>query len=196
MSNHTSRIVADMAMSVDGYISDADGSSEALFGFYFGGDVEVETATPGMPFKAPAPSAQVLRDGMSSVGALVYGRRSSDLAKAWGGRHPMGVPVFVVTHRPQPAEGDVTFVTEGVERAVELAVEAAAGRTVGIASPSITRQCLDLGLLDAIHVNLVPVLLGGGTPWFAELETWPVRLEDPEIVASSGVTHLAYRVAR
>jgi dihydrofolate reductase len=199
-TTHTAQVVADMSMSLDGYIADSNHGVDQLFGWFFGGDVEVPTATPGLSFQAPAPSATVLRAAFENVGALVSGRRNFELAQGWGGLHPMGVPVFVVTHeapagRPHDG-GGVVFVTDGVESAVAQAKAAAGDKVVGIATPSITQQCLDAGLLDAIHVNLVPVLLGGGVPFFANLAGSPVQLEDPEIVESAGVTHLTYRVKR
>jgi dihydrofolate reductase len=83
-----------------------------------------------------------------------------------------------------------------VARAVEQARAAAGDGDVAVASPDLTRQCLDLGLLDAIAVDLVPVLLGGGKPFFAGLANTPVRLTDPTVVQGSGVTHLRYEVRR
>jgi hypothetical protein len=69
-------------------------------------------------------------------------------------------------------------------------------RPLAVASPKIAQQCLDAGLLDEIQVDLVPVLLGKGIPFFENLATSPVELEDPEVVEGTGVTHLAYRVRR
>ena len=193
-----SQVIADMAMSLDGYIADPQDGVDHLFGWYFGGDVEVPTATPGVAFRTSESSAEVLRDALQSVGALISGRRNFDLAGGWGGNHPMGVPVFVLTHEP-PADwssdgSSIRFVTDGIESAVAQAKAAAGDKIVGVATPSVTRQCLDAGLLDAIHVNVVPVLLGAGVPFFADLAKAPVALEDPEIVASAGVTHMTYRV--
>jgi dihydrofolate reductase len=114
-----SQVIADMSMSLDGFIADRDDSVEQLFGWFFGGDVEVPTATPGASFRTPAPSAEVMRDALQNVGALVSGRRNFDLVAGWGGAHPMGVPVYVVTHQAPdgwPADGPMRFVTDGVER--------------------------------------------------------------------------------
>jgi len=66
-------------------------------------------------------------------------------------------------------------------------------RTVAVASADIAQQCLNLGLLDAITVELVPVLLGSGTPFFANLQQ-PVALGTPSVIEGHGVTHLRYRV--
>ena len=95
----------------------------------------------------------------------------------------MGVPVFVLTHEPpadwRPDGSSITFVTDGIESAVAQAKAAAGDKVVGVATPSVSRQCLDAGLLDAIHVNVVPVLLGAGVPFFSDLAHAPVELEDP-----------------
>lgn len=156
------------------------------------------TATPGVSFRTSAASAEVLRDALRNVGALISGRRNFDGASGWGGAHPMGVPVFVVTHTvPEGWEQDgegITFVTDGVASAIAKAKAAAGDKVVGVATPSITQQCLDAGLLDAIHVSLIPVLLGAGVPFFANLASAPVELEGPEVIEGTGVTHLTYRV--
>lgn len=87
------------------------------------------------------------------------------------GQHPVGAPVYVVTHAaPEDwahPEAPFTFVTDGVESAVRQAAVTAGDKIVAIASASIAQQCLVAGLLDVIHLSLVPVLLGEGIrqPW-------------------------------
>jgi dihydrofolate reductase len=195
------KLIADMAMSIDGFVADPNDDASELFGWYFGGDVEVPTPKPGFSFMAPEPSARVLRDGISGIGAILGGRRYFDLAEGWGGYHPMGVPTFIVTHNvpdgwPRP-DSNVRFVTDGLDSAVAQA-KAAAGpdKFVAVATPNVVRQLLDAGELDELHVNLVPVVLGAGVPFFAGLAKTPVRLDDPDVVESSGVTHLSYRVRK
>jgi dihydrofolate reductase len=194
-------LIADMAMSLDGFVADTSDDASNLFGWYFGGDVEVPTPKPGFAFRAPEPSARVLREGISKVGALIGGRRYFDLADGWGGNHPMGVPTFIVTHSvpdgwPRP-DSNIRFVTDGLDSAVEQATRAAGDdKFVGVATPSIVQQLLDNARLDSIHVNLVPVLLGAGVPFFANLAHTPVRLSDPVVVESQGVTHLTYTVLK
>jgi dihydrofolate reductase len=107
--------------------------------------------------------------------------------------------VVVLTHSvPEgwPREGaPFTFVTEGIERAIETAKGLAGDLGVGVNGGTIARQCLDAGLLDEILVDLVPVLLGGGTPFFEQLKEAPVELEGPvSVVEGVDVTHLRYRV--
>jgi dihydrofolate reductase len=87
-----------------------------------------------------------------------------------------------------------TFVTDGIESAVAQAKALAGEKDVAVATPTITQQCLNAGLLDAISVDLVPVLLGEGIPFFATLRNAPVMLEDPVVTEGTRVTHLYYRV--
>jgi dihydrofolate reductase len=151
----------------------------------------------GREFHTSSASAQYLRDALATLGALVSGRTLFDLAHGWSGRHPAGAPVVVVTHEP-PADwaypdAPFTFVTDGVAAAIAQAKAIAAGKNVAVASADIARQCVELGLLDVIAVDLVPVLLGAGKPWFGGLGD-VAELADPDIIAGQGVTHLIYRV--
>ena len=194
-------VIADMSMSLDGFIADKDDRIDRLVGWFFSGDAEVPTPSPGISFRLSEPSAELMREMLASVGALVGGRRYFDAANGWGGAHPMGVPTFIVTHRPPPedwpADNDaIRFVHDGVESAIAQAQEVAGDKIVGLATPTITRAALAAGLLDGISVNLVPVLLGEGIPWFAGINGAPVELEGPSLVVGNGVTHLRYRVVK
>ncbi|HMG31906.1 MAG TPA: dihydrofolate reductase family protein [Jiangellaceae bacterium] len=96
--------------------------------------------------------------------------------------HPLGVPVFVVTHEPPtdwPHTDTFTFV-DSIESAVELAQQAAGEKNVVVASSKTAQQCLDAGLLDAIHVDLVPTLLGDGVRWFEKPRQGSGPAEQPE----------------
>jgi dihydrofolate reductase len=191
-------VIADMSMSLDGFVADSDDGTDLVFGWFFGGDTPVPTANPHVTFQVSEASARELREGLANVGALISGRRTFDLAGGWGGAHPMGVPVVVVTHDAPDGYEDAPFhfVSDGIESAVAKAKEIAGDKIVGVASPDITRQCLDAGLLDGIRVSLVPVLLGSGVPWFANLADAPLQLEGPTVTEGDGVTHLNYRVKR
>jgi dihydrofolate reductase len=142
----------------------------------------------------------MLREAHSRMGAMVTGRRTFDIANGWGGSPPLGVPVFVVTHTvPQEwaYEGSsFTFVTDGVESAVEQARAVAGDKDVAVGSASIAQQCIRAGLLDEIHVDLVPVLLGDGVRLFDHLGPGPIELERARVVEAPGVTHLTFRVVR
>jgi dihydrofolate reductase len=194
------KVTTGASMSLDGYISGpAETGFEHLFKWYGSGEVEVPTAQPDMTLRMSAASAEHFRGMVDDTGALVVGRKLFDATGAWGGRHPMDRPVVVVTHSvpagwPRP-DAPFSFVTDGIDRAIERAKALAGDRNVGVNGGTIASQCLNAGLLDEIWVDLVPVLLGDGTPFFDQLKAAPVELEGPiSVVQGTGVTHLRYRV--
>jgi dihydrofolate reductase len=195
-----SKVYTGASMSLDGYIAGPGESGfEHLFQWYGNGDVEVPTTHPDMTFRLTPASAEHFRSYLDSTGALVVGRRLFDSTGAWGGNHPMGLPVVVVTHSvPEgwPREdAPFTFVTDGIESAIETAKGLAGEKVVGVNGGMIASQCLNAGLLDEVWVELVPVLLGAGTPFFDQLTSAPVELEGPvTVVEGNRVTHLRYRV--
>ncbi len=193
-------VIAALSMSLDGFIADPADQVGPLFDWYANGEVAVPTANPQLTFRTSQASAQYLREAIEQAGAVVTGRRLFDVAGGWSGTHPWGVPVFVVTHSvPQgwPREdAPFRFVTDGVERAVAQAKATAGARWVEVGGPNIAQQCLDLGLLDEVRVDLVPVLLGEGIRFFDNLSNTPVALEGPSVIKGTSVTHLIYRVQR
>jgi dihydrofolate reductase len=196
------------SMSLDGFIAGPNDGPEApmgdggerLLAWYSGGDTEYRLPGTEMVFKVSPQSAELLRQTRRTTGALVTGRRTFDLTDGWGGRHPLDVPVFVVTHTvPQEwvYEGSpFTFVTDGLESALEQAKAVAGEKDVGLVGASIVQQCIRAGLLDEIHVDLVPVLLGDGVRLFDHLGTEPVELESTRVIEGAGVTHLTFRVVK
>jgi dihydrofolate reductase len=134
------------------------------------------------------------------MGAFVTGRRTFDISNGWGGSPPLGVPTFVVTHTVPEEwvyEGSpFTFVTDGVEVAVEKARAVAGDKDVAVGAASIVQQCIRAGLLDEIHVDLVPILLGGGVRLFEHLGGEPIELENSRVIEGDGVTHLTFRVVK
>jgi dihydrofolate reductase len=193
-------VIANMSMSLDGFIEDQRGGVAEVFAWTTSGSTASTMPGDDREFRTSAASADYLRRGVTGTGALVCGRRLFDLTRGWGGRHPVGCPVFVVTHRAPTdwahPEAPFTFVTDGVASAIRQARAVAGDRTVAVASADIAAQALDLGLLDAVAVDLVPVLLGSGKPFFAGLRSAPVVLDTPTVVEGQGVTHLHYRVRR
>lgn len=197
------KVTTGATMSLDGYIAGpGDSGFDLLFQWYGNGDVEIPSASPNVPpIRMSAASAALIKKEWGDIGALVVGRHLYDLTNAWGGRHPMDVPTVVVTHkrpddRPEDDENFV-FVTDGIEAAVAKAKKLAGDRNVGVNGGQMARQCLEAGLLDEVGVELVPVVLGSGTPLFAQLGTTPVQFEGPvTVVEGTGVTHLRYRVRR
>ena len=113
----------------------------------------------------------------------------------------MDIPVFVLTHTvPQEEwvyEGSpFTFVTDGLESAVEQAKVVAGEKDVGVVGASLVQQCIRAGLLDEIHVDLAPVLLGDGVRLFDHLGTEPIDLESTRVIEGAGVTHLTFRIVK
>jgi dihydrofolate reductase len=134
------------------------------------------------------------------MGAFVTGRKTFDITDGWGGSPPLGVPTFVVTHsvpRDWVYEGSpFTFITDGVESAVEQARAVAGDKDVAVGAASIAQQRIRAGLLDDIHVDLVPVLLGDGVRLFDHLGTGPIELERTRVIEAPDVTHLTFRVVK
>lgn len=190
-----SKTIADMSMSLDGRIATPDDDISRLAGWFFAGDTQV---APGMPFRTSAASADLLRKAIGGVGAIVGGRRYFDLAGGWGGQHPTGVPVFILTHRPPadwPADSTISFVTDGLASALAQARAVARGKDIAIATPSVVRQCLEVGVLDELQINLAPIVLGDGPLFFQDI-AHQVELDGPRVVEGTGVVHLRYRVRR
>jgi dihydrofolate reductase len=203
-----SKVIVELSMSLDGFIAGPnDGidkplgdGGERLFKWYYSGDTDFPLPGTDMVFKISRASAEFLRESWSTVGAVVTGRRTFDIAGAWGGKPPFGVPHFVVTHiiaQEWGKEGSpFTFVTDGIESAVEKAKKAADDKNVDVTGANIAQQCIKAGLLDEIQIDLVPVLLGGGVRLFDHLGPEPIELERTRVVEAPGVTHLRFRVVK
>jgi dihydrofolate reductase len=120
----------------------------------------------------------------------------------WGDEPPFHMPVFIVTHHPREPvvkEGGTTytFVTDGIESALEQAREAAGGKDVALAGgANVAQQYLTAGLIDELQLHVVPVLLGAGARLFDNLEGAEIGLECMRAVVAPGVTHLKYRVGK
>jgi dihydrofolate reductase len=201
------KVVFNMTMSLDGFVAGPNDSPEnglgdggdALFNWYFSGDTEVPISDGNMVLKISPQSAELLRESLGAFGAGVWGRRTFDIARGWGG-HPPRKPAFIVTHRiPQEwvKEGSpFTFVTDGVESAIRQAKKAAGDKDVVVCTASILQQCLKAGLMDEIYVDVAPLLLGNGVRLFEHLGAEPMKLESIRAIQAPGVTHLGFRVVR
>jgi dihydrofolate reductase len=193
---------AGFSMSLDGFIAGPNDDVERLFGWMFMGETEVKLSTGerDIDLKVSAESAEFFEHPAHSIGAIVSGRRMFDVAGAWGGKHPLDVPIVVLTHTiPQEwaKEGSpFTFVTEGLAQAIAKAQQIAGEKSVGVGGADITRQCLKAGLLDEIQIDLVPVLLGSGVRLFEQLGIEPIELECTKVVEAPGVTHLSFRIIK
>jgi dihydrofolate reductase len=192
------KVVSHMTMSLDGFIADPDDGVAELFGWYDAGPVTVPSADERWSFRVDEGSAQMLRQVLATTGALVCGRRLFDQTNGWGDSHPVGAPVVVVTHHPPPDAGKWQTIAfaDSVDSGIAAARQIALDKDVTIASASIAAQALDLGLVDEVHISLVPVLMGKGIPYFANLARAPHRFDDPVIIPGHRVTHLRYAVRR
>ena len=196
------QVIASATTSLDGFIARQDHGIDELFGWYDAGDVVVENHGDLPPFRLTAESAAYWLAWRESLGALVVGRELFDLTDGWGGAHPLGVPFVLLTHRPVRSSAalgspDLVVMHEGVGEAVAAAQELAGDKVVGVAAGTIASQVHAAGLLDAVNVDLVPVFLGSGRPYFTAQAGGPVPLGDPTaVVPSRGVTHLSFPVRR
>jgi dihydrofolate reductase len=191
------KVVFDISMSLDGFMTAAGQRADEPMGE--GGQRLVEWA-----FGADERDRAVLTDGVASVGAVIAGNRTYATSLPWWGADgPTGsarLPVFVLCRKaPEevPEGGVYTFVTEGIERALEQARDAAGDKGVTVMGGAETgQQYLRAGLVDELSIHLVPVLLGAGTRMFEDLGEQHIQLENGGSVQTSSATHLRFPVAR
>ncbi|TYL50923.1 dihydrofolate reductase family protein [Agromyces mariniharenae] len=176
------RVIVHATVTLDGFMADADGGIDWMFDVPAAPEDEV-----------------VVRRVMDEIGAVVGGANRTQTIE--DGEVPYGgmlkVPVFLMTrsaHEPVERDGiTYTFVVDDIEQAVESAKAAAGDKWVSLLGGSISRQCLERGLVDELHLDIVPILLGGGISLFAGLGQ-RIDLERLETSAFAGETHLRYRV--
>lgn len=176
------KVIIHATVTLDGFMADAEGGVDWMFGF---------------------PSADedgALVNGiMDEIGAIIGGANETRTIEH--GEIPYGgmvkVPVYLMTHEAhEPIEKDditYSFVVDDIAEAVEAAKAAAGDRYVSLLGGSISRQCLELGLVDEIQLHVVPLLLGDGVSLFGGLGE-RIRLERMETAAYASETHMRYRV--
>jgi dihydrofolate reductase len=176
-------VIIHATMTLDGFLAEPDG------------DVGWMSEFPGAP-----EDEEVVMRVVAQIGAVVGGANKTltieDGEIPYGGM--LQVPVYLMSHVPHDSiERDgvtYTFVVDDIAEAVETAKQAAGDKWVSLLGGKISRQCLRLGLVDEIHLDVVPVLLGEGIPLFAGLGK-RVDLERLETSAFASETHLRFRVA-
>jgi dihydrofolate reductase len=206
------RIISDISMSLDGFVAGPNPTLEEPLGergellheWVFA--LESWRKPHGLPGGERGADDEVVAETLRATGAVVMGRRMFSGGEGpweddpnadgwWGDDPPFHVPVFVLTHHARETvekEGGTsfTFVTDGIEAALEQARAAAGEKDVHVpGGASAIQQCLNAGLLDELQVHVVPMLLGGGTRLFDGLDE-PVELEATRVICSPAVTHL------
>ena len=184
------KVILGMTMSLDGFVHDRSGSVGALY-------PDLETLRNTEP----------MREAIQNTGAVVMGWHAFAMAKDpdfYAGNYEFQVPIFVLTHevpQRQPKEmGQLTFtfVTDGLESAIEQAKMAAGDKDIAvIGGASTAQQCLKAGLADELHLDIMPVLLGGGLRLFEDIGTEQTRLKRMKVMElPAGRTHLRFRVVK
>lgn len=209
----------EISMSLDGFIAGPNASLEQPLGeggeglHEWGVRLASWRRLHGLEGGETGADDDMLEESFATAGATIMGRRMFSGGEGpweddprrdgwWGDAPPFHTPVFILTHHarePQQMEGGTsfTFVTEGIEAALEQARAAAGEKDVAVGGgASIARQCLEAGLLDELTIHLVPVLLGGGVRLFEGIDPAKVELEPVRVIDSPGVTHLTFRAAR
>lgn len=196
------KVQAQAMMSVDGYVAKQDNTIGRLFDWLQNGEAAIATPAGDFTMHLDPASVEHWTGWCASLGALVCGRELFEMAEGWQGRHTLDVPVVVVTHQvptdwvEQDPEAPFTFVTDGVEAAISQAQDIAGDRVVSVTGGTIARQALELGLLDEIAIDLVPVVMGAGNrPFFGTLEGEDILLDNPTTcIQGDRVTHLVFPV--
>jgi dihydrofolate reductase len=204
-----------ISMSMDGFVAGPNPTVQEPLGI--GGENLHEWVFPLKAWRAPHgleggednESSPTVEEVTTDVGATIMGRNMFgggpgpwDLENPWNGwwgsSPPFHHPVFVVTHharQPLVLEGGTsfTFVTNGIEAALEQAKRAANGKHVTIAGGArVAQQYLAAGVVDEMHINLVPILLGGGERLFERLGDNLHGLELVRVVSTLKVIHLKF----
>ena len=194
-------VIASITTSIDGYIAGPDDGpgkglgegGERLHYWVFGGPW---TYADGPRGEATGEDAEYLAEA-SRVGAVVAGRGTYEAARHWGDVNPFGVPMFIVTHRPDqaPPDGEFMFV-DGLEPAVDRAIAAAGGKDVSVmGGADVIRQALAAGIADELTIIVAPVILGAGKRLFDGF-TQSIDLEPLGVRQSPRATFTSYRVTR
>jgi dihydrofolate reductase len=180
------KVIFGMTMSLDGFIGDRDGSVARLYS-----DM------------AELQNSESLQEAIRTTGAVVMGRHSYDMGEGDFTGYEFQAPIFVVTHEApeKVAKGEndrltFTFVTDGVESAIKQAKRAAGDKDVTVVGgANLGQQLLKAGLVDEIHIDIMPILLCEGLRMFEHLGAEPIELEKIGVTEGPMRTSLRFRVA-
>ena len=180
------KVIVGMTISLDGFVADQNGNAGRLY-----------------PDLAALRHTAYMKDAIEQTGAVLMGRRTFEMGNpdSYVGNYEFQVPIFVLTHHPpsvapkQDGHLTFTFVTDGVESAVAQAKAAARDKAVQVVGGvSIAQQLLDAGLVDELHVDIMPVFLGIGLRSFESSSLERVRLEKINVQEVGARTSLRFRV--
>ena len=184
------KVILGATISLDGFINDRSGSVDALY-----------------PDLANWRETELGQESIQNTGAVVMGRNSYAMSEDpdwFAGNYEYQVPIFVLTHhvpknRPkETSQLTFTFVTDGLDSAIQQARAAAGDKDVNIIGAANTaQQCLKAGLAYELHVDIMPVILGDGLRLFEHIGAVQIQLERIKVVElPGGRTHLRFRFVR
>src|SRR3954470_22214783 len=213
-----SKVWFDITVSLDGYVAGPDPREEVPLGD--GGEALHEWAISTKTWKdahgvtgggETSPDDDIIAETIARQGATIMGRGMFGGGpgpwpdtpwNGWGGdAPPFHHPVFVLTNPPREplhlGDTSFTFVTDGIEAALEQARAAAGDKDGHVAGgANAGQQYLAAGLLDEVELHVVPILLGGGVRLFENVPADAQNLEIDRVVATPAVTHIRYRAKR
>jgi dihydrofolate reductase len=181
------KVYFGLIQSIDGFVNDRNGETKKLY--------------------ASFKPNEVILASWENIGAVVMGRNSFDGGEhqdpdAYADSYEFQVPLFVLTHHPpekHPKENEnltITFVTDGIERAIQQAKAAANGKDVVVFGANVVQQLLRANLADELQIAIAPVLLGKGLRLFEHLEDLEIQLEKVRTIETSQQVEIWYKVLR
>jgi dihydrofolate reductase len=182
------RVIVGMTTSLDGFVADESGSASRLYP-----DL---TALRGTAY---------MNEAIEETGAVLMGKRTFEMGDpdSYVGNYEYQVPIFVLTHEPpvvapkQDEHLTFTFVTDGVEAAVAQATAAAGDKAVQVVGgPALVRQLFVAGLVDELHVDVMPVLLGSGLRFLEDPRLERIQIEKIGVQEVGARTSLSFRVRK
>ena len=192
------KVIFDISMSLDGFITGANPRPEAGWGGLGDGGERLHD----WGFNSADPRNHEIMEKYATLGANIFGRTGYDHSILnWGADGPSGaarVPTVIVSHSvPQdvPDGGVYTFV-DGVEAAFETAKKLAGDKNILIMGADVPQQFLKRGLIDEVSIHLAPVVFGSGTRLFEGLGSEHIPLEIIEVIQTAEAIHLRFRVVK
>jgi dihydrofolate reductase len=181
------KVIGGATLSLDGFASDPTGDVSALY-----------------PDLANFTQTEELEEEMRTTGAVILGRRSYEMGEpdSYADSYEYQVPIFVVTHHvpaKPPKRNDrlyFTFVTDGIESAVAQAKAAAGDKNVVVIGGSVNQQAINAGLVDELHIGIMPVMLGGGLRQFEQIDLTRLKLEKIRVFEAGPRTEIWFRVVK